>query len=366
MASYLQNNHLGGGPQTIFGSTQWHYDVVTDEFVVAMPDGSTRRIDAQQVAASQLHAQVMAHQAQMRHAQAMQQAMLNAHWTPSISGQANFIGQNLAAGSVHAPSPPHRKADSAQPDTLGWREWKFDPSSERLKSPSQDTIWQEAELVVPYWDDGEAVRGVSGIHAHLVPKHWKILCAESGEYVQTDDPNRVHGIVERFGKYVLGTEGWRAEWVVIKELMAPSTEVGLKLEQAYPDVIVHYPEDEGEQSCTSETLSKLGKGSRPTSRPKPTPSPSPSPPPSSSQASQQSTLTPGSPAWRAQNGLPPLKSANSSPSSPPAPSPAPLYGSLSSSASNPIRRDFAFNFLESGPIWIGGLVVAAFLMWALA
>jgi hypothetical protein len=50
----------------------------------------------------------------------------------------------------------------------------------------------------------------------------------------------VIGVVERFGKYVLGTEGWRAEIVVIRKLRAPSTEIGLKLEQAYPEVEVCY------------------------------------------------------------------------------------------------------------------------------
>jgi hypothetical protein len=50
----------------------------------------------------------------------------------------------------------------------------------------------------------------------------------------------VTGIVERFGKYVLGTEGWRAEWVMIRTLKAPSVEIGLALEQAYPDVEIYY------------------------------------------------------------------------------------------------------------------------------
>ena len=49
----------------------------------------------------------------------------------------------------------------------------------------------------------------------------------------------VHGIVERFGRYVLGTEGWRAEWVVIRKLMAPNTKTALALMRKYPDVVVH-------------------------------------------------------------------------------------------------------------------------------
>ena len=49
----------------------------------------------------------------------------------------------------------------------------------------------------------------------------------------------VHGIVERYGRYVLGTEGWRAEWVVIRELMAPDIATALKLMRQYPEVRVH-------------------------------------------------------------------------------------------------------------------------------
>src|SRR5258707_15280438 len=55
----------------------------------------------------------------------------------------------------------------------------------------------------------------------------------------------ITGIVERFGRYVLGTEGWRAEWVMIRKLKAPSTQIGLLLEQAYPDVEVFYDHEDG-------------------------------------------------------------------------------------------------------------------------
>lgn len=255
------------------------------------------------------------------------------------------------------------KPDPTQPDTLGWREWAWSPADKMLKSPSTGTLWPEAELVVPEWDEGDVVRGVSGIHAHLVPKHWKILGEQGGGYVNPGDPNRVHGIVERFGKYVLGTEGWRAEWVVIKELMAPSTAVGLEIEQAYPDVIVHYPEDEGDDSCTLATLSKLGKGSRSTSRPRPSPQPSPSYSPASQQSTQMlanpfanSTL-PSQSASSLQNANPPT-------SSPPAPNPPSPSRSLSSSESDkPPGRDFVFEFLDRGPIWIGGLVIMVLAGW---
>jgi hypothetical protein len=54
----------------------------------------------------------------------------------------------------------------------------------------------------------------------------------------------VHGIVERFGRYVLGIEGWRAEWVVIRELLAPDAHTALALIRSYPEVRVHVREQE--------------------------------------------------------------------------------------------------------------------------
>jgi hypothetical protein len=277
--------------------------------------------------------------------QAQMAAQAQANWLQAHSGlmhatSSSSFGPSHSGARHH---PPLMAPDPKRPDTLGWREWRWSDADKMLKSPSTGTLWPEAELVVPNWDEGEAVRGTSGIHAHLVPKHWKILGETGGGYVPAGDPSRVHGIVERFGKYVLGTEGWRAEWVVIKELMAPSTEVGLAIEQAYPDVIVHYPEDEGEESCTSATSSKLGKGSRSTSRPKPSPLPNPSPSPNSSQVFQQSTLTPGNPAWRAQNGLPPLKSASLSPSSPDASQQSPSRSLSSSETEKPKRTRPSLN-----------------------
>jgi len=207
---------------------------------------------------------------------------------PLPIGNAVFV-LNASAQSVgpapvlSGPRSAFLRPDPKQPDTLGWREWMWSPDDRMLKSPSQGSLWPEAELVVPHWDEGDVVRGVSGIHAHLVPRHWKILATHYAEYVSVDNPLRVHGIVERFGKYVLGTEGWRAEWVVIKELVAPSTEIGLEIEKIYPDVIVHYPE-EGDAPCESVKSSEWGKGNRSVSRPRPATFPQLPPSQSLSQA----------------------------------------------------------------------------------
>lgn len=162
--------------------------------------------------------------------------------------------------------PNFLKADPKQPDTLGWREWVWDGANKCLRSPSQGTLWPTDRHVADKWSKDDAVRGVAGIHALLVPRHWKLL-TEFDCFPLGGGAGVVTGVVERFGKYVLGTEGWRAEEVIIRELLAPTTEIGLALEQKYPDVIVHYPDqlEEGDQSCKSEKSSEWGKGNRPRS-----------------------------------------------------------------------------------------------------
>jgi hypothetical protein len=122
------------------------------------------------------------------------------------------------------------------PDTLGWRGWRWDGST--LVSPQQRTPWHEPSLHAERWSDSAAVRAQAGIHARLVPTDWRRADPRLTEIGHCD----VHGIVERFGHYVLGTEGWRAEWVVIRELMAPDAETALALMQVYPEVRVHVRE----------------------------------------------------------------------------------------------------------------------------
>lgn len=125
--------------------------------------------------------------------------------------------------------------DPTVPDTLGWRAWRF--YNDHLISPTQGIEWPDAELRVSEWDESDVVRGVAGIHALLVPVDWKfadpLKCG-----VGSDVP--VHGIVERFGQFVLGTEGWRAEWVVVRELATRDKMIAKQLKKTYPDVVVHH------------------------------------------------------------------------------------------------------------------------------
>lgn len=126
---------------------------------------------------------------------------------------------------------------SANPE-LGWRVWTWDSEVEVLRSPVQKTTWHGVELRTDNWSDSAALRGVAGIHALRVPLDWRLAPWPKSAIGRV--PNAVTGIVERFGQYVLGTEGWRAEWVIIRKLLAPSTALGLKLEQLYPEAEVCY------------------------------------------------------------------------------------------------------------------------------
>jgi hypothetical protein len=125
------------------------------------------------------------------------------------------------------------------PDTLGWRGWRWD--GHVLISPVQGTPWHEETLRAEHWSDSAAVRGQAGIHARRMPCDWLSVDPKAMPEIGNCD---VHGIVERFGRYVLGSEGWRAEWVVIRELLAPDALTALALMRRYPEVRVHISEKE--------------------------------------------------------------------------------------------------------------------------
>jgi hypothetical protein len=155
---------------------------------------------------------------------------------------AKFIKETRIEWHARRLSMPDPRA----PDTLGWRIWHWDHKAQRLKSPTMNTIWHTPELIVPHWDIKAVVRGFAGIHAARMPYDWRRASLEGTElngYTSPHPESTILGVVERFGKYVLGTEGWRAEWVIIRALKAPSTEIGLLLEKAYPDVEVFYDEE---------------------------------------------------------------------------------------------------------------------------
>lgn len=141
--------------------------------------------------------------------------------------------QVVSAPLYQIQPPPPAPAIDRDPefdDTMGYRNWSLLPMEGVLRSPVQGTLWFEAELHCEDWCESDVVRGRQGIHAGFVPVGWRnMVCVRSGEIT-------IAGIVERFGKYVLGTDGWRAEWVVIRKLIAPNAFIAAGLRGVYPDI----------------------------------------------------------------------------------------------------------------------------------
>lgn len=134
----------------------------------------------------------------------------------------------------------HRAAlpDFRQPDTLGWRYWYWD--GQRLISPQMRTPWHAPELYAQQWDTDLAIRGMAGIHALRMPRNWHF--ARWSERVPNDIRTSlplVTGVVERYRRYVLGRVGWRAEWVIIRMLQAPTPQIQAALLGAYPELAGH-------------------------------------------------------------------------------------------------------------------------------
>lgn len=153
---------------------------------------------------------------------------------------------NAAYYAAIKPSRPDRRA----PDTLGWRVFRWDQTLNQLVSPHQGTAWPEdGVLEAENWpiDSAEVLRNKAGIHAVRMPKNWKEADPSHNHELSfgANLVDGIDGIVERFGRAVVGDNGWRAERVVIRRVRAPSTEIGLAIELAYPTIDVFYPESVG-------------------------------------------------------------------------------------------------------------------------
>lgn len=158
-----------------------------------------------------------------------------------------MLAQSYARVSIAPTLEPRHRPSPDYPNTMGWRAWRWNMAAGVLTSPVQGTPWTGHELRCTDWDETEVVRGAAGIHAHLVPEHWDRLRSNSVSNnglawigPSSEPLISIQGIVERFGKYALGTEGWRAEWVMIRKLAAPTQAIGLALEKAFPEVEIVY------------------------------------------------------------------------------------------------------------------------------
>lgn len=184
--------------------------------------------------------------------------LVNLPITYSVDRVWERIGEKYSQHLWFARRKMHREKhialsapDPSAPDHLGWRCWIWDHDGEVLQSPVMKHLWESEELrrlSCFQWDDSNEVGAHPGIHARRLPKHdWRTIspfawCALLDENLR--DVTIIHGIVERFGRAVIGTLGWRAEHVVIRELLAPNTKIGLALERRYPHAVIHYRDSE--------------------------------------------------------------------------------------------------------------------------
>ena len=118
---------------------------------------------------------------------------------------------------------------------------------EGLYSPFQGTPWPDEELEANYFDDEDlGARGHAGIHARLLPRNWMHKRhPDRGEAITSagrpagNKVKIITGVVERYDRYVLGVRRWRAERVIIRELMCRTEEMAEKLRKKYPLAKVH-------------------------------------------------------------------------------------------------------------------------------
>lgn len=133
--------------------------------------------------------------------------------------------------------------DPTAPDTLGWKVWVMGPDG-TLLSPFRHIRWESSVLRTETWDESNVLRGGAGIHARRLPRNIQRVADPTdyfdltGVYPRHNNFVIVDGVVERFGQYVLGTDGWRAEEVRILRLFAPEAASAALLAARYPDVEV--------------------------------------------------------------------------------------------------------------------------------
>lgn len=163
----------------------------------------------------------------------------DAIWHFGNQHQATCFFERPTRKQIAAAMRQFRQVDStpsnAKSTTLGWRTWTWDAKEKCLKSPSQGTLWPDISLIATEYAQADAVRGRGGIHACRLPR---------GDWKLADKPHDmpygiVVGVLERFGKFVVGKEGWRAEMVVIRELLVPNEATAQTLKRIYPEVKIH-------------------------------------------------------------------------------------------------------------------------------
>jgi hypothetical protein len=145
----------------------------------------------------------------------------NREWPVTRQGLARLLR------AVRA-SRPSRLWDSR----LGWRVWVLADDG-YLASPVRGSKWVSPALTAEQWNESDSLRGVAGIHALRLPSNWRHALwfhdLNVGSYA-------IFGIVERFGRAIIGEDGWRAEHAIIRALVAPDAEAAAALALRYPEI----------------------------------------------------------------------------------------------------------------------------------
>jgi hypothetical protein len=125
----------------------------------------------------------------------------------------------MAKRPFGSPRRPHLRAGDGA--LVGWRYWRVSSAlPDLLISPFRQTRWDGPVLTAHTWSTHDAVQGLAGIHATHTQKQARRFAALErgyrGSYTYTTTV--AIGRVRAYGRYVVGTNGWRAERVIVDKL----------------------------------------------------------------------------------------------------------------------------------------------------
>jgi len=135
------------------------------------------------------------------------------------------------------PMVGHRLTDNG---LAGVRLLRILPNGQ-LQSPQQQTLWQGPSLVASQWDTDSACRDASGIHALWPPCNLRVaieaVAKRLAHYMGCDlsGDEAAYALVGGYGRYVIGTDGWRAEQQVLQALYVPTARQD-EVARRYPEV----------------------------------------------------------------------------------------------------------------------------------
>lgn len=157
---------------------------------------------------------------------------------PLVATWSDMPSRALVAATIHwdrQRQPRINARDGIDGSLLGVRYFKI-TSDYHIASPIQHTVWESEIMTAHSWDEGEAVRGVCGIHAA-----WPARDGRVRPKIDAKNEGWIVALVRGQGRFVCGKEGWRAERVIIDTAYLPSAiyhrwRVVKRLQRLYPSV----------------------------------------------------------------------------------------------------------------------------------